>query len=93
MRKNITAATSAMCSLVLLYFFDTIYWRRVFSALRKVKKIVNLTARLPVTKTFFFYSIDYRVTIGKAKGHRPFLFKNHHKKTSQKYITKHSVYF
>ena len=50
-----------------ILFFDTIYWRRVFSALRKVKKIVNLTVRLPVRKTSFLYNIDYKVTVGKAK--------------------------
>ena len=70
MREKITAVTSAM-----FLFFDTIYWRRVFSALRKVKKIVNLTVRLPVRKTSFLYNIDYKDTLGKAKGHRLFLFK------------------
>ena len=75
MQKKITAVTSAMCSLVLLYFLTQYTGGKFFSAFRKVKKIVNLTVRLPVRKTFFLYSIDYRVTVGKAKGHRLFLFK------------------
>ena len=57
-------------------FFLTQYTGgELFSALRKLKKIVNLTVRLPVRKTSFLFSIDYRVTVGKAKGHRRFLFK------------------
>ena len=75
MQKKITAVTSAMCSLVLLYFLTQYTGGKFFSAFRKVKKIVNLTVRLPVRKTFFLYSIDYRVTVGKANGHRLFLFK------------------
>ena len=94
MRKKITAVTSAMCSLVLLYFSHNILAGEFFSALQKVKKIVNLTVILPVRKTSFLYSVDYRVTVGKAKGHRLFLFKQiKYQKLAQKNITKHSVYF
>ena len=64
-----------MCSLVLLYFLTQYTGGELFSALRKLKKIVNLTVTLPVRKTSFLYSIDYGVTVGKAKGHRLFLFK------------------
>ena len=75
MREKITAVTSATCSLVLLHFLTQYTGGEFFSALRKVKKIVNLTVRLPVRKTSFLYNIDYKVTVGKAKSHRLFLFK------------------
>ena len=75
MREKITAVTSATCSLVLLHFLTQYTGGEFFSALRKVKKIVNLTVRLPVRKTSFLYNIDYKVTVGKEKGHRLFLFK------------------
>ena len=74
MREKVTAVTSAMCSLVLFYFLTQCTGGEFFSALRKVKKIVNLTVRLPVRKTSFLYNIDYKVTVGEAKGHRLFLF-------------------
>ena len=73
MQEKITAVTSATCSLVLLHFLTQYTGGEFFSALRK--KIVNLTVRLPVRKTSFLYNIDYKVTVGKAKGHRLFLFK------------------
>ena len=57
MREKITAVTSAMCSLVLLYFLTQCTGGEFLSALRKVKKIVNLTVRLPVRKTSFLYNI------------------------------------
>ena len=71
-----TAVTSVMCSFGLLYFLTQYAGGEIFSALRKVKKIVNLTVRLPVKKTSFF-TVDNRVTVyvGKAKVHRLFLFK------------------
>ena len=79
MQKKITVVT--LCAVIALcavwfYFFLTQYTGgELFSALRKLKIIVNLTIRLPVRKTSFLFSIDYRVTVGKAKGHRRFLFK------------------